>query len=53
MCAERNVGFMQRNDTERVLVEYRPDEVDEFGKALMELDFGMERMERWGMDVND
>lgn len=50
MCAERSVGFMHRNDTERVLVEETPGEVDQFGLAVMELDFGLEKIQRWGVN---
>ncbi|KAH7144332.1 hypothetical protein B0J13DRAFT_554961 [Dactylonectria estremocensis] len=49
MCAERNVGFMHRNDTEKVLVGEKPGEVDHFSLAVMELDFGLEKFQRWGV----
>ncbi|PLB54174.1 hypothetical protein P170DRAFT_397273 [Aspergillus steynii IBT 23096] len=48
LCAEKNVGFMHRSRMYAVMEEYRPDEVDEFGKSIMELDFGVDRMENWG-----
>ncbi|KAH7140867.1 hypothetical protein EDB81DRAFT_724156 [Dactylonectria macrodidyma] len=49
MCAERNVGFMHRNDTEKVLAGEKPGEVDHFSLAIMELDFGLEKFQRWGV----
>ncbi|KAK1143600.1 hypothetical protein N8T08_006210 [Aspergillus melleus] len=48
LCAERDVGFLQRSCMNTVMEKYRPDEVDEFGKSIMEMDFGVERMESWG-----
>lgn len=48
LCAAKNVGFMQRTHISTAMEEFRPDEVDEFGKSIMELDFGVERMESWG-----
>ena len=47
LCAERSVGFVHRNQTESLMTERRMDEVDLFTLALMELDFGPDRMERW------
>lgn len=51
MCAEQSVGFMHRNETIRMMVEGRPGDVDEFSLAMMEVDFGAERMERWGVEA--
>lgn len=39
-CAEKNVGCMQRSRMYVVMEKYQPDEVDEFGKSLLELDLG-------------
>lgn len=47
MCAEGSVGFAHRNETERLMAETKADEVDVFALALMEIDAGPERMERW------
>lgn len=47
LCAERSVGFVTRNETEAFFAEKRIDDIDEFTVALMELDFGTERMARW------
>ncbi|KAH7134442.1 hypothetical protein EDB81DRAFT_870988 [Dactylonectria macrodidyma] len=46
-CAERSVGFVHRNETEKLMTETKADEVDVFALALMEIDAGPERMERW------
>jgi len=51
LCAERDVGFMRRGQTQRLFGEQTPDEVDEFGKIMLEVTFGTERVERWGMEV--
>ncbi|CAM1507638.1 Fc.00g072790.m01.CDS01 [Cosmosporella sp. VM-42] len=47
ICAEKSVGFVHRNDTEMIMAERTMDEVDDFTLALMELDFGPEKMARW------
>ena len=36
-----------------MLAQTRPDEVDEFGKLAGEAAFGLDAMERWGVDIND
>lgn len=51
LCAEVDVWFMPRAQTQRLFVEARPDEVDEFGQAMLEITFGIESMERWGVAV--
>lgn len=53
ICAERNVGFIHKNDTERVMREAKPAEVDPFCLALMEVDFGLEKMDRWRIESGD
>lgn len=50
-CAERSVGFMHRHDTVNFLEQGKPEELDTFSMALMELDYGIEKMERWGVEV--
>ncbi|KAI5459008.1 hypothetical protein BGZ63DRAFT_269964 [Mariannaea sp. PMI_226] len=52
LCAERNVGFMHRNEIGRILSETSPGEVNDLGHMMLELDFGLDVMERWGVDIN-
>jgi hypothetical protein len=47
LCSEKNVGFMQRFEAEKLFNEAFPADVDEFGKTMLEITFGRERMERW------
>ncbi|KAF4969488.1 hypothetical protein FSARC_3274 [Fusarium sarcochroum] len=47
MCAESNIGFMCRNDHEKMTAEMSADEVDPFALCIMELDIGPDRMARW------
>ncbi|KAJ4251546.1 hypothetical protein NW762_011536 [Fusarium torreyae] len=47
MCAESNIGFMCRNDHEKMIAEMSADEVDPFALCIMELDIGPDRMARW------
>jgi hypothetical protein len=51
LCAETDVGFMPHAQTQRLFTEKRPDEVDAFGKLMLESTFGVERMEAWGLGV--
>lgn len=51
-CAEQTVGFMRRNETEKVLFECEPADVDQFTLVLLELDHGTEKLERWGVDLS-
>ncbi|KAH8172482.1 fungal zn(2)-Cys(6) binuclear cluster domain-containing protein [Sarocladium implicatum] len=46
-CAEKNVGFANRNETEALMRASKAEEVDRFTLALMEVDFGSERIEGW------
>lgn len=47
LCAERSVGLLYRNATETLISDGNMDDVDEFTLAVMYLDFGAERMQRW------
>lgn len=46
-CAEKSVGFANRNETEALIGVGKAEEVDKFTLALMELDFGTDRIEEW------
>jgi hypothetical protein len=47
LCTETDVRFMQRFDAERLFSETTPAEVNDFGKAMLEITFGKDRMEEW------
>ncbi|KAF4501339.1 alcohol dehydrogenase [Fusarium agapanthi] len=47
MCADSNIGFMCRNDHEKVMVDMGPGDIDDFALCMMELDIGPDRMARW------
>ena len=47
LCAEMDVGFMEHGETGRLFGERRPEEVDSFGRMVMEATYGRERMESW------
>ncbi|EXJ84732.1 hypothetical protein A1O3_05403 [Capronia epimyces CBS 606.96] len=53
LCSEVNVGLMHRQETERLLVDAKANDVDSFGKVIMEATFGSERIERWIMKSKD
>ncbi|KAL4726616.1 hypothetical protein ACLX1H_005504 [Fusarium chlamydosporum] len=47
MCAESNVGFLCRNEHEKILSEMSADDIDPFALCMMDLDIGPDRMARW------
>jgi hypothetical protein len=47
LCSEKDVGFTQRFETKKLFTETSPADIDEFGKAMLEIAFGTELMERW------
>ncbi|KAH6974703.1 hypothetical protein EDB80DRAFT_768799 [Ilyonectria destructans] len=47
ICGQENIGFLRRDDMERVLVGSSPSEVDDFAKVLMKFDCGTERFDMW------
>lgn len=51
-CAENNVGFSPRNEYEGLTAMWKVEDVDKFAFAVMELDLGSERIERW-RDASD
>ncbi|CZR53681.1 uncharacterized protein PAC_03561 [Phialocephala subalpina] len=53
LCSEVHVGLMQMADAERLFGEVEEGSVNEFTKVALELCFGRERMERWGVTVDD
>lgn len=46
---ETNIWFMEGIRTEILFTHAMPGDVDEFTKLCMEITFGLERMERWGI----
>lgn len=53
LCSEVNVGFIQRAEAYKLFAEATPDEVNDFSKYILEITFGIENMERWGVKVQD
>ena len=51
-CEQADVWFVQWTETHKLLEEVPPEEVDEFGKAMLEITYGAERAEQWGMSVS-
>lgn len=51
VARETDIWFIEGTDMERLFIEATADKVDEFTKGIMEMTFGMERMERWGHTV--
>ncbi|KAF2500621.1 hypothetical protein BU16DRAFT_253623 [Lophium mytilinum] len=47
ICLEGVVMFMQRFEAERLFSEASPSDVDEFGKRMMEITFGIKKVESW------
>ncbi|KAK5651260.1 hypothetical protein OQA88_12668 [Cercophora sp. LCS_1] len=51
LCAEQDVGFVTQAQIGRLFDETKPEEVDEFGKFLLEAMYGVEQLETWGVRV--
>jgi hypothetical protein len=52
ICSEVDVGLMQMADTERLFMDMVPTEVNEFTKAVLQMVFGKEKMERWAFQMS-
>ncbi len=50
LCSEVDVGFLQRFEAEKFFTEASPADIDEFGKVMLEMTFGTERMKRWRLE---
>ncbi|KAE9367159.1 hypothetical protein N431DRAFT_418294 [Stipitochalara longipes BDJ] len=53
LCLEVDVGLMQMAEAERLFTDFAPNEIDEFTKVALEVAFGKERMERWGVQTEE
>lgn len=53
LCLEVHVGLMQMVEAERVFTESAPSEINEFTKVALEVVFGRDKMERWGVQAED
>jgi hypothetical protein len=53
LCSEVHVGLMQMAEADTLFTEAVAEEVNEFTKAVLEITFGRERMERWGAQIED
>ncbi|KAL1889091.1 hypothetical protein Sste5346_009156 [Sporothrix stenoceras] len=45
--APEGVGFIHRFETDKLFATRKPDEVDDFTRLMMEITYGVERMEKW------
>ncbi|XXG98352.1 hypothetical protein Hte_004675 [Hypoxylon texense] len=46
-CRERGALFLATRQTESLVFESGPEDVDEFSLVILELSYGVERIERW------
>ena len=53
LCSEVNVGLMQVAETDKLFTEVAPEDVDDFTILILQATFGEERMERWGIQIQD
>ncbi|KAK0719147.1 hypothetical protein B0H67DRAFT_642530 [Lasiosphaeris hirsuta] len=53
VCAAGDVGFMEAGQTQRLLWERRPEEVDCFGRFMLEATYGAESMVKWGVKIEE
>ena len=52
-CSEVYGGLIHLAEADKLLAETAPEEVNDFTKLVLELTFGAERMERWGVQIED
>lgn len=53
LCSEVNVGFIQLEDAERLFTEGASVDINDFAKVFLAATFGVDRMERWGIQIDD
>lgn len=53
ICSEVNVGLMHMEDADKLFLETAPEDVNDFAKEVLEVTYGIERLERWGVQVED
>jgi hypothetical protein len=47
LCSEMNIGLMQMAEAHKLFTETSPEDVNDFTKLVLEVAFGVEKMERW------
>ena len=50
-CSEVYGGLIRMTEADRLLTEVRPEDVNDFAKLVLEIVFGVEQMERWGVPI--
>lgn len=53
LCSEVNVGLMQVAEADKLFTEVAPEDVDDFTVLILQATFGEERIERWGIQIQD
>jgi hypothetical protein len=53
LCSEVNVGLFQLAESERLFTEADPANVNDFTIAMLEAIFGSERIQRWGVPIQE
>lgn len=48
---QKDVWFIEGTNLDRLFIEAKPEEVDDFTRCCLEVTYGLERMERWGVTV--
>jgi len=53
LCSDVHVGLMQIVDTGKLFTELPPGEVNDFTILVLDVTFGREKLERWGVEIED
>ena len=53
LCSEVNVGLMRLAESDKLFTEATPGEINEFSKLMLEVVFGTEKIQRWGVPLQD
>ena len=52
-CSEVYGGLVRLTETDKLFTMVAPEDLDDFAKLVLEVTFGMEQMERWGVKTLD
>ncbi|KAI9711558.1 MAG: hypothetical protein M1820_002123 [Bogoriella megaspora] len=52
-CSEVYGGLIRLTETDKLFTFIAPEDLDDFAKVILEVTFGMEQMERWGVDASN
>ena len=52
-CSEVHGGLIRLTEIDKLFTMVAPEDLDDFARLTLEVTFGMEQMERWGVETSD